>query len=64
MKWVVVTSDGDFYSLVDYLYQRGKLETVISTSSDKCSALLQRTAKERIQFFDALRPKLEYRSAK
>lgn len=57
---VIVTSDGDFYSLVEYLYKNGKLETVLSPSSAKCSALLKRTARERIHFFDTLRGKLEY----
>lgn len=58
---VIVTSDGDFYSLVEYLYRSGKLETVLSPSSDKCSALLKKTAKERIHFLDGLRGKLEYK---
>ena len=32
-KAVIVTSDGDFYSLVEYLYRKGKLETVLSPSA-------------------------------
>lgn len=60
-KAIIVTSDGDFYSLVDHLYQHDKLETVLSTSSGKCSALLKKTARERIQFLDVLRDKLEYK---
>lgn len=60
-KAVIITSDGDFYSLVEYLYQKGKLETVLSTSTGKCSALLKKTAKERIQFLDVLKEKLEYK---
>jgi len=59
-KAVIVTSDGDFYSLVEYLYQKGKLETVLSPSTAKCSALLKKTAKERINFMETLRGKLEY----
>lgn len=35
-KAVIVTSDGDFYSLVEYLYLKNKLETVLSTSPNKC----------------------------
>jgi uncharacterized LabA/DUF88 family protein len=57
---VVVTSDGDFYSLVDYLYQTKKLETVLSPSPGTCSALLKKAARERIQFLDVQRHKLEY----
>jgi uncharacterized LabA/DUF88 family protein len=57
---VVVTSDGDFYSLVDYLYQKGKLEVVLSPSTGTCSALLKKSARERIHFLVTLRSKLEY----
>lgn len=60
-KAVVVTGDGDFYSLVEYLYQKGKLETVLSPSSERCSALLKKAARERINFFDKLRSKLEHK---
>lgn len=61
---VVVTSDGDFYSLVEYLYRKGKLETVLSPSSEKCSALLKKAAKANIRFLDDLRRKLEYKGSK
>jgi uncharacterized LabA/DUF88 family protein len=61
---VIVTSDGDFYSLVEYLYKNDKLETVLSPRSEKCSVLLKKTAKERIQFMDGLRAKLEYKPQK
>jgi len=59
-KAIIVTSDGDFYSLVEYLYRNGKLEIVLSPNRDKCSILLQRAAKEKIAFMDNLRKKLEY----
>jgi uncharacterized LabA/DUF88 family protein len=58
---VIVTSDGDFYSLVEHLYAKDKLEVVLSTSTGRCSALLKKTAKERIQFLDVLKDKLEYK---
>ncbi len=45
---VIVTSDGDFGCLVRYLYQQGKLERVLSPARQRCSALLKRTARERI----------------
>ena len=57
---VIATSDGDFYSLVDYLYRRGKLETVLSPASATCSILLKRAARDRIQFLNVQRHKLEY----
>lgn len=58
---VVVTSDGDFYCLVKYLYEHDKLAKVISPYKDTCSALLKKSAKERIVYVDNLREKLEYK---
>lgn len=59
-KAVIVTSDGDFYSLVDFLYKKGKLEAVLSTSPDRCSALLKQAGRERMQFLNTLKGKLQY----
>ncbi|OGL65995.1 hypothetical protein A2753_02030 [Candidatus Uhrbacteria bacterium RIFCSPHIGHO2_01_FULL_47_11] len=59
-KAVIVTSDGDFYSAVQFLYERGKLEKVISPYFKTCSTLLKSTAKEKLVFIDNLRRKLEY----
>ncbi|MFA6974645.1 MAG: NYN domain-containing protein [Candidatus Paceibacterota bacterium] len=58
---VIISSDGDFYSLVAYLYEHSKLETVLSPDKKECSSLLKQTAKERIRFMDNLRGKLEYK---
>lgn len=60
-KAVIVTSDGDFYCLVKFLYQRSKLELVMSPYKNTCSSLLKKTAKEKIVFMDNLRVKLEYK---
>jgi uncharacterized LabA/DUF88 family protein len=57
---IIVSSDGDFYSLVHYLYDVAKLETVLSPDLENCSALLKQAAKEKIRFMDNLRQKLEY----
>lgn len=59
-KAVIVTSDGDFYSLVQHLYEKEKLEVVLSPDIKNCSTLLKRAAKEKIRFMDNLRAKLEY----
>lgn len=56
---IIVTSDGDFYSLVEHLYKHGKLEKVISPYKDTCSVLLRRSAREKIVFIANLREKLE-----
>lgn len=60
-KAVIVTSDGDFYSLVKYLYDKEKLEAVLSPYLETCSRLLKKTAKEKIRFMENLRAKLEYK---
>jgi uncharacterized LabA/DUF88 family protein len=59
-KAVVVSSDGDFYSLVAHLYEHDKLETVLSPEEKTCSRLLKQSAKEKIQFMGDLKVKLSY----
>ena len=59
-KAIIITSDGDFYSLVKYLYKNNKLKNVISPYVKTCSVLLKKTAKEKIIFMTNLRQKLEY----
>ena len=58
---VIVTSDGDFYSLVKYLYANKKLEKVLSPDYENCSVLLRKVAREKVVFMDNLRKKLEYK---
>ena len=58
---IIVSSDGDFYSLVQHLYNSGKLETVLSPDYENCSFLLRQTSREKIRFMDNLRTKLEYK---
>ena len=60
-KAVIMTSDGDFHSLIDYLYRNKKLRIVLAPNKDKCSIFLQKSAKERIVFMNNLRKKLEYK---
>jgi uncharacterized LabA/DUF88 family protein len=57
-KAVIVTSDGDFYSLVRFLYQNNKLEMVLSPYVMTCSKLLKKEAKERINYMDKLAKKI------
>lgn len=63
-KAVVVSSDGDFYSLVAHLYDNAKLEVVLSPERETCSGLLKQSAKEKIQFMTDLHHKLEYTKEK
>lgn len=60
-KAVIVTSDGDFYSLVKYLYKQEKLKFVMSPYIKTCSVLLEKNAREKIIFMNNLRHKLEYK---
>lgn len=59
-KAVLISSDGDFYSLVRHLYDHNKLEVVISPYVDSCSVLLRKAAKEKIVFLNNLKKKLEF----
>ena len=60
-KAVIVTSDGDFWSLVNYLYEQQKLKVVLSPHAKVCSALLKKAARERLQFLEPLRHRLQYK---
>jgi uncharacterized LabA/DUF88 family protein len=40
---VIISGDGDFACLVDFLKDRSKIKTVIAPHSDRCSILLKRT---------------------
>ena len=58
---IIVTSDGDFYSLVQHLYESKKLRIVLSPDVKNCSTLLKQTSKEKIYFMNNLREKLDYK---
>ena len=62
-KAIIVSSDGDFYSLVKHLYDSNKLEIVLSPEKKNCSSLLCQSAKEKIWFMDNLQQKLEYKKS-
>ena len=59
-KAIIVTSDGDFYCLVRYLYEKNKLLRVLSPTKEKCSVLLMKEAREKVSFMNNLQKKLEY----
>ena len=60
-KAVIVSSDGDFYSLVRHLYENNKLLFVFSPYVQTCSKLLRKEAKEKINSMDNLRKKVGYK---
>jgi len=57
-KAVIISSDGDFYSLVRHLYENNKLLFVLSPYVKTCSRLLRKEAKEKIYSMDNLRHKI------
>jgi len=58
-KAVIVTGDGDFYCLIEYLKKNEKLERLIAPNRFKFSSLLREFASD-IQFMNDLKGKLEY----
>ncbi|MFH1402518.1 MAG: NYN domain-containing protein [Patescibacteria group bacterium] len=57
-KAVIISSNGNFYSLVRHLYNNDKLKKVLSPYIKTCSTLLKKTAKEKIIYMDNLRKKI------
>src|SRR3989338_9857476 len=55
---ILVTSDGDFYPLVEYLTSINKLYTILSPCETTCSKLLKESAKKRIYFMQRLKDKI------
>ncbi len=60
-KAIIVSSDGDFYCLINHLRNNEKLLCVISPSKRWCSRLLDISAKGRITYLETLQNKLEYK---
>lgn len=60
---VLVSSDGDFYSLARYLYDNKKLLAVLSPHHKTCSSLLRKSAKDKMVYMDNLREKLAKRKS-
>ena len=66
-KAVIVSGDGDYYSLVDYLKTQDKLEQLIIPNEVRYSALLKKVNGEHlkyISFLNRLRNKMEYDGSK
>jgi len=58
-KAVIVTGDGDFHCLVEYLKKHNKLEKLIVPNHYKFSSLLRKFATDMV-FMNELKRKLEY----
>lgn len=59
-KALLVSGDDDFYCLINYLYGKQKLKFVLVPNQNKYSALIKKSAKEKLLFMNNLRQKLEY----
>jgi len=62
-KAILVTSDGDFYSLARYLYDNSKLEGVLSPHIKTCSSLLRKSAREKMFYMNTLVKKIGKRKS-
>lgn len=61
-KAVIVTGDGDFYCLVNYLRDQNKLRTILVPNRHKYSSLLRKSGQGQfIAFMNELKLKLAYK---
>lgn len=60
-KAVIITGDGDFHCLVDYLLKQEKLEKIIIPNQKRYSVLLKRFPSQYLAFVSDLRTKMEYK---
>ena len=64
-KAVIVTGDGDFYCLINYLLEKKKLEAALIPNQLKYSALLKiKIFRPYLRFMNDLRDKLVYKKEK
>jgi len=60
-KALLITGDGDFYCLVKYLKENGKLLTVLAPSYKNCSSIVRKLLKRELEVVCELRNKIEYK---
>ncbi len=63
-KAVIVTGDGDFFCLVDYLIKQKKLNKLLVPNLRKYSALLKKIPSEYLAFVSDLKSKVVYKKKK
>jgi len=59
---VIISGDGDFCCLVNYLRQHNKLAKVLVPSADNSSSLLRKAARKRVALLSDLKYKLKYKN--
>lgn len=60
-KAVIVSGDGDFYSLVGYFYRASKLEVLLAPNKKRLSGLLKNSANEKLRLIEDSKNKLIYK---
>ncbi|MEW6555992.1 MAG: NYN domain-containing protein [Elusimicrobiota bacterium] len=60
-KAVIVTGDGDFHCLIEYLKRHNKLGKIIVPNRYRFSSLLRKFAPQDMVFMNGLKAKLEYK---
>ena len=60
-KAVLITGDGDFACLVNFLQEKNRLRALLSPNHKKASVLLRKAVPNSIFFLERFRNKLEYR---
>lgn len=63
-KAVIITGDGDFCCLVNYLKKHNKLLKILAPSGKSCSSLLRKSAGNLLNLLEGLKIKLEYKKQK
>lgn len=61
---VIVSGDGDFYCLVDYLNKQNKLYRLLIPNAYAYSSFFKSLEKNKIDFINNLREKLEYKKSR
>jgi hypothetical protein len=62
-KAIIVSGDGDFYCLIEYLQKQNKLKKVLIPDKQRYSGLLKKLSSPDVNIFDFISPlknKLEY----
>lgn len=59
-KALIVSGDGDFYCLIEYLKRTGKLQNLMIPNKNRYSSLLRKFSQD-IVFMSDLKGKLEYK---
>jgi len=61
-KAIIISGDGDFYCLAEYLIGKNKLDAIIIPNSQRFSALLKfKICRPYLRFVDAQKAKFEYK---